>query len=148
MANELICYSGPKFTGLTVVARIFLAGVQVGTDINTTEVGATGVYRGDMPAVAAGKYVVCFFDADDNQLCSGEICWNGTAEVEPVAYTPIEGTLNLDAVLRILLARAAGKASGGGTTKIKFRDQADSKDRIEMTVDASGSRSVVIVDGS
>ena len=60
----------------------------------------------------------------------------------------IEGTLTFEQLQRILLARAAGKADGGGTTSINFRDQADTKDRITMTVDAVGDRTGVMVDGS
>ena len=60
----------------------------------------------------------------------------------------IEGTITFEQLQRILLSRAAGKADGGGTTSINFRDQADTKDRITMTVDAVGDRTGVIVDGS
>lgn len=59
-----------------------------------------------------------------------------------------EGTLDLQEMLRIILAAVAGKASGGGTTSIKFRDQADTLDRITATVDANGNRTAVTVDGS
>jgi hypothetical protein len=59
-----------------------------------------------------------------------------------------EGSLKAEDILRILLSFAAGEATGGGTTAIKFRDQADTKDRITMTVDENGNRSVTNVDGS
>jgi len=59
-----------------------------------------------------------------------------------------EGSLDLQEILRIILAALAGKASGAGTTTITFRDQADTKNRIAATVDASGNRSAVTLDGS
>ena len=59
-----------------------------------------------------------------------------------------EGSLDLQEMLRIIVAAVAGKASGGGTATIKFRDLADTKDRITATVDVNGNRSVVTVDGS
>jgi hypothetical protein len=62
--------------------------------------------------------------------------------------TTVEGTLDVGEVLRIMLAALAGQASGGGTTSIAFRDQADTKDRISATVDSSGNRSAVTVDGT
>jgi hypothetical protein len=47
--------------------------------------------------------------------------------------------------LQAILAFAAGKSSGGGTTSVAFRDMADSKDRIAATVDSSGNRTAVTV---
>lgn len=81
MAGELICHAGPNFTGLTVKGHLFQAGAQVGADIVTAESGTTGNYVGDMPAVGAGTYAVSFTDAADNQLCVGDMVWDGTAEV-------------------------------------------------------------------
>lgn len=60
----------------------------------------------------------------------------------------VEGSLDVTEVLRIILAFAAGKTAGGSTTSITFRDQADTKDRITMTVDGDGDRSAVTVDGT
>ena len=34
----------------------------------------------------------------------------------------------------------AGKTSGGGTTTVKFRDLADTKDSVVATVDGNGNR--------
>ena len=64
-----------------------------------------------------------------------------------VAGGDIDG-LSLDAALNIILAACAGKSSGGGTTDIRFRDQADTKDRIIATVDKRGNRTNISVDGS
>jgi hypothetical protein len=59
----------------------------------------------------------------------------------------VEGGLTLKKVLRLCLAVLANKASGGGTTHVAFRDLADSRDRVAMTVGASGDRISVAVDG-
>lgn len=67
--------------------------------------------------------------------------------ISPVTAT-VEGTITIQQALRILLAAMAGKASGGGTTAVKFRDTSDSKDRITATVDANGNRTVVTLDPS
>lgn len=58
----------------------------------------------------------------------------------------IEGTLDHQEVMRVLMAAAAGKLSGAATTNVKMRDQADTKDRIDATVDANGNRTAVTVD--
>ena len=60
----------------------------------------------------------------------------------------IEGTHTLQDVMKFLLTRAAGKATGGGTTSITFRDTGDGTDRIVMTVDSAGNRSAVVLDAS
>ena len=60
----------------------------------------------------------------------------------------IEGTLDHQEVMRILLSSAANKLSGAATTNVKIRDLADSKDRIDATVDADGNRTAVTLDAS
>jgi hypothetical protein len=50
--------------------------------------------------------------------------------------------------LRIIKASEAGKSSGGGTNTVVFQDDADTKARITATVDASGNRTSVTLDGS
>lgn len=58
----------------------------------------------------------------------------------------IEGGMNHDQVMRLLLAAMANKLSGAGTTEVSIRDLGDTKDRIVATVDAVGNRSSVTVD--
>ena len=55
-----------------------------------------------------------------------------------------DGTaISLRGAMKLLLAVLTGKASGGGTTTIVFRDIADAKNRISATVDANGNRTAV-----
>jgi hypothetical protein len=64
-----------------------------------------------------------------------------------VLEAPIEGTLTLKQVLRLLLAANTGKSTGfGGGGSVTFRDQADTKPRITGTLDASGNRTAVTLD--
>ena len=60
----------------------------------------------------------------------------------------VEGTFTLEEVIRIMTSALAGKASGLNTINPKFRDLADTKDRIAATTDASGNRSAVTLDGT
>jgi len=91
-------------------------------------------------------------EADTNELQGDDTpaAINGLNDISVanILAGVVEGALTLEQVLRILLADAAGKASGGGTTTIAFRDNADSKDRIVKTVDSSGNRSAVVLDGA
>lgn len=59
-----------------------------------------------------------------------------------------DGTYDLQEMIRIIFAFAAGKADGGGSSTIHFRDSADSKNRITATVDANGNRTAVSLDAS
>ena len=61
----------------------------------------------------------------------------------------MHGTNTARQLLGILLpAFAAGKASGGGTTSVTFRDTEDGFDAIVQTVDGNGNRSAVTVNFS
>ena len=57
-------------------------------------------------------------------------------------------TLTAEEMMRVMLAALAGKVNGAGTGTENFRDQADTKNRITSTVDGSGNRSNVVVDGT
>lgn len=50
--------------------------------------------------------------------------------------------------LRLILSALVGKLSGAATTNILIRDTADSKNRINATVDSDGNRSAVTLDSS
>lgn len=82
MTNELQLYADPsEYSGETVVAKLYEDGAQVGADIATAEVGATGHFLGDMPTIARGAYAVIFYKGADI-IGQGEIIWSGTSEVD------------------------------------------------------------------
>ena len=60
----------------------------------------------------------------------------------------VEDGLSLRAALRIVTAALAGKVSGAAGTTVTIRDVNDTRDRIVATVDASGNRSAVTLDGA
>ena len=68
--------------------------------------------------------------------------------VDAILDEVIEGTTTLRQGLRLVLAALAGQSSGGGTATVRFRDLADSKDRITATVDADGNRTAVTRDST
>lgn len=99
------------------------------------EMTLTVAYDAAKTAAQAGDAM----DLDSNALVSA---------ADAILDEAVEGTLTLRQIQRLLLATLAGKVSGGGTTSIKYRDQADNTDRITLTVDANGNRSATTVDVS
>jgi hypothetical protein len=63
--------------------------------------------------------------------------------VDEILDEVIEGSITLRQAMRVLLAANAGRSTGGGTANIKFRDNANSKDRISATVDSNGNRTAM-----
>ena len=81
MSNELNINLPPGLTGVT--ASLYCAGALAQAGISLSEVsGAGGQYSGSMPAVAAGDYIVEFFQGGQLRG-SGLISWTGTSEITP-----------------------------------------------------------------
>ena len=57
--------------------------------------------------------------------------------------TAVEGAYTFSEVLQLMAAVLFGKASGGGTTTVTFRNTGDSADRVTAVVDSDGNRSAV-----
>ena len=68
--------------------------------------------------------------------------------VDSILDDPVEGSYTMRQLLRLMASALFGKASGGGTATITFRDLGDSKDRITATVTSNGNRTTVVLDGS
>ncbi len=94
-----------------------------------------------IPANSAGKQTVSSgsgLDTDQNTKLN---------RIHALLDT-IEGTLDHQEVMRLLLAAAANKLSGADGTSVTIRDLADTKNRISATVDQYGNRTAVTVDAS
>lgn len=57
----------------------------------------------------------------------------------------VDGVITETDALKIILAALAGKANGGGSTLINFRDVGDAATVLSMTVDENGNRSSVVL---
>jgi len=68
--------------------------------------------------------------------------------VDEILDEVVEGSVTLRHAIKIFLAALAGKSTGGGTTTLIFRDNADAKARITATVDANGNRTAMTLDGA
>lgn len=80
----------------------------------------------------------------DTLLGGGVLNVEDNAEVS----TTVEGTITEKDIFRGLLALISGKTTGANTGTIKYRNVANTKDRLTITVDNSGNRSTVTLDGS
>jgi len=118
-----------------------------GANIPTMTHGQRGVwYLSHTPADQDDNYIISCIDSGATCLYDSRM---QTIEPWPSSLnTILESTHTLADALRIILAFVGGETSGADTTSIAFRDIADSKDRIAMTVDSVGNRSAVTLDGS
>lgn len=117
------------------------------------EVDATnmpGIYRLDVPnaALASGaeSVVVTLKGATGMVQVSEEVQLGLDALLDQADAIETGWTLRM--VLRVGAAALAGILSGAGTTTITFRNITNTKDRIVATVDATGNRSAISLDGS
>ena len=92
MANELNIALAKS--GLTLTAQRYQAGAAVGSAISCPETGSTGFYSGNMTGTA-GTYQVAFISASAN-VGSGNIVWDGSAEVASSAPTVVQIRAEMD----------------------------------------------------
>lgn len=69
-----------------------------------------------------------------------------SAGVQAIWDHVVEGTTTAVQAVRGMFAALLNKLSGAATTTVTIRDQADTKNRITATVDASGNRTAVTTD--
>jgi hypothetical protein len=92
MANEL---NIALTTGLTVTAQPYAAGAASGSPISLSEVGTTGFYTGNMTG-STGTYQLVFL-ASGATVGTGQIVWDGTAEVASSAPSVVQIRQEMDA---------------------------------------------------
>ena len=97
---------------------------------------------------ANGGRLDVILDARASQTTADDILTDTGTDGVVVAPRTIEGGLDEIEALRLILAALVGKATGGGTATVTFRNIGDTKDRIILTVDSSGNRSAVTLDAS
>jgi len=126
-------------TGLTPVIYIYdLSDNSLLVDgANMTEV-AKGGYKYNFTTWDGAKdyFVVC--DAGSGRVAYQTI--SGSRVVED-GHTQ-------DDIQRIMLSMRANLCSGGGTANQKFRNVADSKERVTLVVDTNGNRLSSTLDGT
>ena len=121
------------------------AGKIVGDNINATiSSRATQVSVDDIPTNA--ELATSQAAADDATLAA--IAGISVPTVSDILAGVVEGSITLKGALRLAMSVLAARSTGGGTTTVSFRDQANTKDRVQATVDSNGNRSAVTLDVS
>jgi hypothetical protein len=119
--------------------------VTVGTIANNAVTAAAVANAAiDAATFAAGAIDAAAIAA--NAIGASELAADAATEVATAvgAHTIGDSTLTVDQAMQIMIAFMAGKATGGGTTTLTFRNYADSLNRLVLTVDADGNRSATV----
>ena len=122
--------------------------VATGTLTKQDDANTLGFYTERLQLLAAtgfekGKCYTIYIQATvDSKIGTMSHMFQIEAEINAASVWAviIEGTKTAMGFLRLILSALALKSSGGGTSTLKSRDLADSKDRIVLTVDENGNR--------
>lgn len=101
-------------------------------------------------AITAAKIADDAIGADQlatDAIGADALAASGLAEISGAVWDEVvDGTTTAAESVRLQNAAMGGKASGLGTATAVYRDLADTKDRIDATVDADGNRTAVTLD--
>jgi len=137
------CTTTTTNTDLTAFAANYTAARAACLD----ELAAANIPTDLTNIAAAVNTVDNFVDTEITAIINAVAALNDIAAAD-VWTVAMEGAITAKQQMNIQTAALAGKSSGGGTATIKFRDQADTKDRISATVTAVGNRTAVVNDGA
>jgi hypothetical protein len=102
-------------------------------ELDSTVTGGTIVVRGVGEVDANGATAT----VDTENLV------NPTTVKNSIYAGGIDGAIDLQAALQVILAALAGPAAGGGTATLVFQNQAKTKNVLTMTVDENGNRTSI-----
>jgi len=128
-------------------------GLSPTISIYRLDTNALTVEDAAMVEIGSGQYSYSF-TAWDSAVDYSVICTSSLSGSEKYAYTSIsaareiESSLTTDDMLRIILAKEVGVASGGGSTLIEFKSVDLAKTRVSMSTDMRGNRASTTLDGS
>lgn len=114
-------------------------------------IAATDLIRTDIADLPTNaELAAALGTADDAVLAAIAALTIPTASANAAALlaAAFEGAETVQDFLRLSRAALYGKANGLAGTTVHFRDAADTKDRLEATVDADGNRTAVSVDAT
>jgi hypothetical protein len=95
-----------------------------------------------------GNFVVRISYSQPVQAITVSTAGGSGASVTDIWTHVIETGYTAEQLIKIMASILAGKVSGAGTGIESFRDLADTKDRVAITVDSAGNRTQVTRDAS
>jgi len=134
VATALTNYDGPTRTEATADKDAIITQVNA----NETKIDAISTVVPDVAGTAAALHTTT--DALINGL--------DDITVAEIKAGIADGTYDLEEMIRLIFSACCAKVSGGGSSTLIFRDGPDSKNRVTATVDASGNRTAVTLDGN
>lgn len=147
--------NGAPKTGLTPQLTAWnLAGVMQLNAVAMTEIAGGWYYYDWVAYNDATDYVfradggAGLVDFERYNFATNAIAREVYESVSDIFGHVVEGALTFEEYIRVIYAGLANLSGGGGTNTLNFRDLADTKNRILATVDGSGNRLAVVVDGT
>ena len=143
-ANAITSSEAPALANLdaAVSTRLAAAGYTAPLDAAGTR-GALGMASANLDTQLAA-----IVTAIATRAAPGDQMALTAAAIDAILDDPVEGATTLRQLQRLFAAALLGKVSGMGGNVPKFRDLADTKDRISATTDANGNRTMVTLDAS
>ena len=119
------------------------------TELDSTD--APGIYIFDMlqAETNADLIVIAPVSSTTDVVLRPVIIYTQTVMITTSDITGVEvdndGTaISLAGAIKLILSVLTGKVAGGNTSSIKFRDIADTKVRVQATVDDKGNRNTIV----
>jgi hypothetical protein len=136
------CGLAEAVSGVPKIDSSYLAGQAVtaaaGVTFPTSVASPTNITAGTITTATSVTNAVTLTSSERNSV----------ADALLDRANAIETGWTLRMVCRVMAAALGGKLSGAATTTVTVRDVTDAKARITATVDASGNRSAVTLDGT
>jgi hypothetical protein len=143
-----------KVLAIFTESAVAKEGLTPTVDIYRLDTNVLAVDGAAMTEVGDGQYSYDFTAWDssiDYSVTCDSVSLTGS---ERYAYSSIsaarviEDVLSTDDMLRLILSKEMGLATGGGSDLITFKSLDATKDRISMKVNSNGDRSTVVLDAA
>lgn len=129
-----------NYNGYLAVRNLSDPSQKVTIDLNSGEVYLESTLTaGEITVRGVGSVV----DETNGATVNIDNLVNPTTIQSKVFGSLVDDSVSFQSAIKVILASLAGKATGGGTATITFRDAADSKNVLTMTVDENGNRTSV-----